>query len=390
MKKYTLIPLLLLFLLLVQFLGSPVQTVKADTVTSSSQSDAGLCLPGDPEMVSSQDCLMEGPAKHLQDLAQLGFTEPPTPLYTSKLPADLGIVPYTYAKVSNEVVPLYGSVADVNAQKPIGKLPLSHIKYVSLYDKAETDFGLYYKISNDKWISKEFVAKVGVQAFEGYLFTENPAVSFGWILDKTISRKGPSINAEVTGREYNRYDMVQVYDSAMENETEWVMIGPNEWIDHEHISRMIPNYEKPAGVNADRWIEINLYEQVLQVHEGDKIIFATLISTGVDPFFTQPGVFTIYKKIDHEYMRGAFEADRSDYYYLEDVPYIMYYDQSRALHGAYWHTNFGYQQSHGCVNLSITDSHWLYDWANVGDYVYVWDPSGKTPTDPAAYGPGGV
>jgi len=41
------------------------------------------------------------------------------------------------------------------------------------------------------------------------------------------------------------------------------------------------------------------------------------------------------------------------------------------------------------VNLSVADSHWLYDWANEGDYVYVWDPSGKTPTDPALYGSGG-
>ena len=176
----------------------------------------------------------------------------------------------------------------------------------------------------------------------------------------------------------------------MEGELEWLMIGPNEWINHRSLSRVIPNYEKPLGVESDRWIEINLYEQVMLVHEGDRIVYATLIATGVDPFFTQPGIFEIYRKIDHEYMRGSFEADRSDYYYLEDVPYIMYFDQARALHGAYWHTLFGYQRSHGCVNLSIADSRWLFDWANMGDTVYVWDPSGKTPTDPEYYGAGGA
>ena len=46
---------------------------------------------------------------------------------------------------------------------------------------------------------------------------------------------------------------------------------------------------------------------------------------------------------------------------------------------------FGSELSHGCINLSVGDSHWLYDWADVGDYVYVWDPSGLTPTDPAFY-----
>ena len=88
-------------------------------------------------------------------------------------------------------------------------------------------------------------------------------------------------------------------------------------------------------------------------------------------------------------MSGSFESDKSDYYYLEDVPYIMYYDKLRALHGAYWNNYLGARGSHGCVNLSVADAHWLYDWAKEGDFVYVWDPTGKTPTDASLYGAGG-
>ncbi len=84
-------------------------------------------------------------------------------------------------------------------------------------------------------------------------------------------------------------------------------------------------------------------------------------------------------------MSGDFSGDKSGYYYLEDVPWTMYFDQLRAIHGAYWHARFGYDASHGCVNLSIGDSRWVYDWAKVGDYVFVYDPSGKTPTDPSFY-----
>ena len=120
------------------------------------------------------------------------------------------------------------------------------------------------------------------------------------------------------------------------------------------------------------------------------MIFATLISTGIDPYFTQPGVFQIYDMKEKDTMSGAFAADRSDYYYLEDVPYTMYYDQARAIHGAYWHSIFGYERSHGCVNLSVADAHWVYNWAQVGDWVYVWDSSGRTPTDPAYYTQGGA
>jgi len=108
----------------------------------------------------------------------------------------------------------------------------------------------------------------------------------------------------------------------------------------------------------------------------------------LDPFYTQPGVFQIYQKLDLETMQGAFEADRSDYYYLQDVPWTMYFDQARALHAAYWRTYFGYPQSHGCVNLSPGDANWLYQWAQEGDTVWVHDPSGRTPTDEDYYGPG--
>jgi len=390
LKKHRLIIFALILVLIAQFLIANPAPVAADDSTLDSGSTKGLCLPGSDDLLSNDDCLMAGPAQHLQDLAEIGFTLPTAPLYLTQPSADLGNVPFTYAKVTNDEVPLYGSIEDVNAEKPNQKLPVSRIKYVSLYDKAETDFGDYYKIANGKWISREYFSVIGSQFFQGYLFKENPSTSFGWILDTTQSRTEPSANAPMTGREYHRFDVVRAYDSVTVNDTEWIMVGPDEWISHHSLSRVIPTYEKPEGVEADRWIEINLYEQVMIVHEGDQIVYATLVATGVDPFFTQPGVFTIYDMIENEYMRGAFEADRSDYYYLEDVPYIMYFDQSRALHGAYWHTLFGYQRSHGCVNLSIADSHWLYDWANVGDYVYVWDPSGKTPTDPSFYGPGGV
>ncbi len=389
MKKHTILSGVFLITLLVQLLAIKPAAVIADNDDPQGNADAGLCLPGQEENNFFQDCLMAGPAQRLEELAEKGLTFPPVPLYVTQPSANLGTVPFTYARVIDGEVPLYGTLEDINTSHPIGKLPVGKIKYVSLYNKMETEKGLYYQIASEKWLSKDVVTKVGVQFFQGYLFEEDLTTSFAWILDETVSRSGPSVNAAETGKVYYRYDVVHVYDSVMENEVEWVMVGPNEWVEHRFTARVIPNNDKPEGVEGDRWIEVNLFEQVILIHEGGKIIYATLVTTGSKPFYTQPGVFTIYKKIDHEYMRGAFEADRSDYYYLEDVPYIMYFDQARALHGAYWHTNFGYKASHGCVNLSIADSHWLYDWAEMGDYVYVWDPSGATPTDPALYGAGG-
>jgi lipoprotein-anchoring transpeptidase ErfK/SrfK len=58
-----------------------------------------------------------------------------------------------------------------------------------------------------------------------------------------------------------------------------------------------------------------------------------------------------------------------DYYFLEDVPWTMYFHGAYALHGAYWHDRFGKVHSHGCVNLSLADAKWLFDWTS---------PAGRT------------
>ena len=107
------------------------------------------------------------------------------------------------------------------------------------------------------------------------------------------------------------------------------------------------------------------------------MVYTSLISSGVGQWVTHPGLFQIYEKLLKDDMGGAFAADQSDFYLIEDVPWVMYYDGSRALHGAYWHTKFGYQKSHGCVNLSPRDALWLYEWADTETWVWVHDPSGQ-------------
>jgi len=171
--------------------------------------------------------------------------------------------------------------------------------------------------------------------------------------------------------------MVPVYETRQVDKADWARIGPQEWVEKRFVARVLPDYTPPKGVENGRWIEINLYDQTIAVYDKGRLVFASLISSGIDPFFTQPGLFPIREKDEKTTMSGSFTADHSDYYYLEDVPWTMYYDGVRALHGAYWHSIFGYPHSHGCVNLSVADAHWLYNWAAVGDWVYVWDPSGK-------------
>ncbi len=365
---------------------SPVlaQSASADV----GKADQALCLPSE-EVNGNANCLLAGPAETLDTLAKKGMTFPPEPLSMVNPPVDLMNIPFTYARVVKEAVDLYASVADAQAGLVKGQLPAGQIKYVSLSQKETTEQGTFYQISTGDWLNSEAITRVSIPYFRGFLIKQFPAITFGWILQDAPSYKEPGYAAEKTGKTYHRLDIIMAYDSKTVDNMEWVMIGQDEWVEHRFIARVYNHPTPPEGVTNGRWIEVNLYEQVLTVYDQGKMVFATLMASGGAPFYTQPGTFKIYKKIEHEYMTGAFEADKSDFYYLEEVPFILYYDNARALHAAYWNTYLGYPSSHGCVNLSVVDAHWIYNWANNGDTVYVFDPSGKTPTDPSLYTGGG-
>jgi len=356
-----------------------------------------VCLPG-IHLENPGDCTAVGPSTYLTQMAQQGLTFPITALAASKPDPSLTNVNTRYGQVHTSNAPVYGSVEDAmtgNKSKAIQRID-SSFAYISYADEAMVDGRRFYMVDQGLWMTANDVSRIGsVPLFQGLTFTHTPDRQFGWVLAylspgpvETKRTPGYQTN-DYTGHGLNNHEVVQVYSTQKVGQDDWYMVGPGEWVPHNVVARVLPNTTPPAGVTGDRWIEVNLDEQTLAVYDKRQLVFATLIATGLEPFWTQPGVFHISSKLETTPMRGSFEADHSDAYYLEDVPWTMYFDNARALHGAYWRANLGFPQSHGCVNLSVGDSHWLFDWASVGDYVYVWDPSGKTPTDPSVYGSGG-
>jgi hypothetical protein len=299
------------------------------------------------------------------------------------------------AVLSNGAVPVYASIDAAASHSAGGSIAGGKgLMYLSIIRRIDNDQGIFFQLKSGMWINAgdaDVACCVRYGRFQGFQFRQTPRNSFGWILNPVKSKTSPGYNSPDTGRELNREEVVQIYAIEEKDKTRWLLIGLDEWVDDQYVGRVMPNpAEIPQGVDNGRWIEVNLGEQTLMVYDQGQLIFATLIATGVKPFYTRPGLFTIYKKKPLETMSGAFEADKSDYYYLEDVPWTMYFDEARALHGAYWRTMYGYPASHGCVNLSPGDSNWLFNWAKEGDWVYVWDPTGETPTDPKYYGAGGA
>ncbi len=121
----------------------------------------------------------------------------------------------------------------------------------------------------------------------------------------------------------------------------------------------------------EKTIEVDLSEQRLYAKVGATTVWSSLISTGKSATPTPPGEYTIYTKLDKDDMTGGRAAD-GDYYYLKDVPWVMYFlSGGYAVHGTYWHTNFGNVMSRGCVNVSPDGAKMLYNWAPLGTRVVV-------------------
>jgi len=349
-----------------------------------------LCLPAVYSQ-SPSSCLPLGPSNFLTSMAVKGIPIPFKPLPAYSPDPNLVYSNLSYIKVGDNAFPLYASLDAAIARNPASMMEAG-MKYLTKFDREDTDNGIYYQLANGYWIEAgEANTECCITSgrFQGLYFYQNPSNSFGWIIDEATVQAAPGYSSPLTGKKLHRENLVQIYDTAEANGTTWYMIGWDQWVERRKIRQFTVNLTPPDGVDNGRWIELNLYDQTLGIYENGRLVFATLMASGLDPFFTQPGLFQIYEKLDKTDMSGSFEADRSDYYYLQDVPWTLYYDEARAIHGAYWRTLFGYPQSHGCVNLSIGDAKVVYDWANVGDWVYVWDPSGETPTDPKFYGPGG-
>ena len=119
-----------------------------------------------------------------------------------------------------------------------------------------------------------------------------------------------------------------------------------------------------AEGNGERWIDVDLTTQSVYAYEGDTVVNSFVVSTGTAETPTVTGKYKIWIKVRVQDMSGPG-------YYLTDVPYVMFFYKGYGFHGTYWHNNFGTPMSRGCVNLTVDDAAWLYNWASQGTVVNV-------------------
>jgi len=183
-----------------------------------------------------------------------------------------------------------------------------------------------------------------------------------------------------------RFEQVTVLERRKAAGSPWIRIGEQQWLRGRDM-RVAATAEPPPGLRPqERWIDVDIENQILTAYEGSRPVFATLVSTGKGRGrsiqATPKGIHRIWVKLVSTDMDNLEDEEASRYYAMQAVPWVMFFDKGYGLHGTFWHRSFGNVRSHGCVNLTPRDAQWLFYWTSPRL------PAGWTAALPTEYEPG--
>jgi lipoprotein-anchoring transpeptidase ErfK/SrfK len=279
-----------------------------------------------------------------------------------RIGVDFGVVGgYRYMRVIGSNVPVLSAPED-------GRVLY---RFEGGYDfvTPRNEEGEWVEINPGEWVHEDNLFEVYASQFNGVRILGASSAPWGWILVNHHASDAPG-GAEVVDESHyiQKYQLATFYNAAPDSEGWiWYDIGGGRWVKQTLVSKV--NIAGNPGISG-RWVAVDLYEQNLVAYEGNTPVFATLVASGLPGNDTNPGVFEIWGANRNRAMDGT-SGGYGDYR-LENVPYAMYFDGDISLHGTYWHNGFGYRQSRGCVNLTISDARWLYDWMGADGSVYVY------------------
>jgi lipoprotein-anchoring transpeptidase ErfK/SrfK len=178
-----------------------------------------------------------------------------------------------------------------------------------------------------------------------------------WVLDDAHK------HATVADGALDRFDAFGLTgEQARANGYDFWETDQGFWLRSNDATKTEPGPAPDKLGEHEKWIDVNLRRQTLVAFEGATPVFVTLVSSGRNEHETPPGSFRIREKHISATMDGDSDTAADGPYSIEDVPYIEYFNAGYALHGAFWHGQFGSVKSHGCVNLAPWDAKAVFGW----------------------------
>lgn len=272
------------------------------------------------------------------------------------------VVPFRYVMVGfrteKESMPMHASIDDLRAGRP-PLLQLHKGDTIAVTGKPVKVGDTNYYVAEDGRVlptGNTFTLR-RVSTWQGVVVDDATPLPFAWVTPEKASvfdaPAGKAIDTAV------RRQRLPILEDRGEGKGRWVRVGEGRWMKPVDLNeaRLLPRPDLAAG--NDHWIDVDLGEQVLVAYEGDKPVYATLVSSG-RAMPTPRGDYPVWAKVSHITMKSQPYEDKQ--YYVDRVPWALFFQAHNAIHGAYWHDKFGVSKSHGCINAAPRDARWLFEW----------------------------
>ncbi|MFN8676941.1 MAG: L,D-transpeptidase family protein [Thermomicrobiales bacterium] len=202
----------------------------------------------------------------------------------------------------------------------------------------------------------------------------------GATLEETNVRSEPSTASKILQTlDYGSAVSVSQWlkgEEVFEGADMWAKVGDGRFVYSRNVGRNAPVLPTPLPVDAPTWgpwLDINLTQQLMTAYDGTNPLRTIVVTTGMAGWETPPGYYTILSRVANETMTsGAIGAE--SFYRLDDVLFTQYFtDYGHALHFAWWRTKetIGRPGSHGCINMLLDDSRYIWDWATIGTPILI-------------------
>ena len=238
------------------------------------------------------------------------------------------------------------------------------------------------KTSHGHWVSMRSLVPANPSAFHGEEVKDGK-IDFAWVVaDKTTERKSQTktkaktetqaaaTSTSKSSTSHVRFEVVPWREERVMGNVAMTRISddgiePEAWLPSKDLAHPTVAMAPADIAPGERWVDVDLSTQTLVAYEGPTPVFATLVSSGRGAqgtdTATPKGTHRIWVKLQSTDMGNVERDDVDQHYSIEDVPFVQFFDHAVALHGAFWHRDFGRVRSHGCVNLAPLDAARLFD-----------------------------
>jgi len=298
-------------------------------------------------------------------------------------------LPFRYFFVSRDGSFAYDTLDRVDIGEPAMSLEPGFA--VAVTEQRVVGYQIYGRTNRGLWLPMRDLNAARTFLFHGSdVEAVDGVIPVAWVVvDRARVYRKSGKSFVPTARSIARFEMVAWREQVEVFGRSFARISDDEWL-RGHDLRHPTVGALPEGVATDeRWLDVELASQTLVAYEGARPVYATIVSTGKGktrghPFETPKGLHRVWVKLQTAVMDNLEDEGASNYWRIEDVPYVQYFAKGVGLHAAFWHRSFGHVRSHGCVNLAPIDAQRLF-WFTAPHL-----PSGWTAVLPTEYEKGNL